>query len=269
MNNEPTTTALSTTLMKGLLVLETLARKPEPCGVSRLARDVGMTKSNVHRTLQTLAAAGYVTQTKDGGYECTLKLFELSSAIMARVDVRQVAEPFMRRLADQTQETVHLSALHGAEVIYLHKIESPQPVRAYSQVGGRAPAFSVASGKALLAYASSAVLAALPSPLPRHTRFSLANAAQLDAELATVRQRGFALNRGEWRERVCGLAAPIFDGEGTVVASIGISGPVERFQPDIERLAPVVLEAARGVSAALGFNAYSERMHASRATALR
>ncbi len=74
----------------------------------------------------------------------------------------------MRVLAEQTQETIHLSLLDRADVIYLHKIESPQPVRAYSSIGGRAPAYCVASGKALLAYQEEA-LAHLPETLPLHT----------------------------------------------------------------------------------------------------
>lgn len=69
-------------------------------------------------------------------YECTLKLFELASSILRRMDVRQVAEPFMHSLAETTLETIHLSVLDRAEVIYLHKIESPQPVRAYATIGG-------------------------------------------------------------------------------------------------------------------------------------
>lgn len=246
---------MDSTLLKGLRVLEHLANSREPRGVSELARVLELNKSNAHRTLQTLAAAGFVRTTGGGAYECTLKLFELASAVLSRIDVRQVAEPFMRDLAERTQETIHLSLLDKAEVIYLHKIESPHPVRAYSSIGGRAPAYCVASGKALLAYQDGDALRHLPDPLPAHTARTITTQALLRRELERVRVQGFAVNRGEWREAVCGLAAIVHDAVGRPVASIGISGPADRLQPAVlHRFSDVVVETARGLSRALGHN---------------
>src|SRR5690606_14975150 len=221
---------MDSTLLKGLTVLEVLAKSQRPRGVSDLARELQLTKSNVHRTMRTLVAAGYVRPV-DGAYECTLKLFELASSVLSRVDVRSAAEPYMNALARETEETVHLATLDGLEVIYLHKIESPQPVRAYSTIGGRAPAHCVATGKALLAYQDDATLAALPAELPRHTAKTVTTRDALLAELATVRRQGYAVNRGEWRETVCGLGAVVFDANARPTAAIGISGPADRLRP--------------------------------------
>ena len=181
---------MDATLLKGLRVLETLARSPGPRGVSDLARELELTRSNVHRTLRTLATAGYARQgDHPGTYECTLKLFELSSAVMERVDVVRCAERHMQLLAEITQECVHLAALSGKEVVYLHKIESPQPVRAYSSIGGRAPAHCVASGKALLATLTEARLdEALGDELERWSERSITDRGRLSAELATIRE---------------------------------------------------------------------------------
>ena len=245
---------MDSTLLKGLTVLEHLAASEAPRGVSELARALDLTKSNVHRTLQTLVAAGYVRANPTGTYECTLKLFELASSVLARVDVRQVAERFMRSLADQTQETIHLSLLDGAEVIYLHKIESLQPVRAYSSIGGRAPAYCVASGKALLAYQEEA-LSHLRDPLPAYTTRTVTSLDVLRRELEQVRVQGFAVNQGEWRDGVCGLAAIVHDAMRKPIASIGISGPADRLDPAaLRRFSDVVVDAARGLSRALGYN---------------
>ncbi|WP_238258364.1 IclR family transcriptional regulator [Methylobacterium gnaphalii] len=237
-----------------MTVLERLAASEAPRGVSELARSLGLTKSNVHRTLQTLVMAGYVRATAAGTYECTLKLFELASSVLARVDVRHVAEPFMRSLADQTHETIHLSLLDKAEVIYLHKIDGAHPVRAYSSIGGRAPAYCVASGKVLLAYQEQA-LVHLSDPLPAHTSRTITSLDTLRQELEQVRVQGFAINRGEWREGVCGLAAIVHDAMGKPAASIGISGPADRLDPAaLRRFSDVVVDAARGLSRALGYN---------------
>lgn len=243
------------TLLKGLRVLETLAASPQPMGVTAVSRALDLTKSNAHRTLQTLTTAGYVrTHPESGTYECTLKLFEISSSVIARLDVRQLADPYMQRLAGETRESIHLSVLAGMEVIYVNKIESPQPVRAYSAIGGRAPAHCVASGKALLAWQAEHVLADLPEDLARWTPHSLTGRDALLEDLAETRRRGFSINRGEWRDAVGGVASPVFDAHGVPVASLGISGPLERLSLSTLRgHAPVVIDTARALSRALGY----------------
>jgi len=78
--------------VKGLRVVETLAKHPHLSGVTELARHLGLTKSNTHRLLQTLVASGYVRNLEQGGrYELTLKLWELGAAIVDRLDLKTVA----------------------------------------------------------------------------------------------------------------------------------------------------------------------------------
>lgn len=259
-NTGTTEPQLNTTLVKGLSLLEALARSPSPRGVSDLARELGLAKSNVHRTLQTLISTGYVCPASTAGkYVCTLRLFELASALMSRVDVRQEADPYMQALARTTRETVHLSVLDGTEIIYLHKVESPEPVRAYSTIGGRAPSHCVASGKALLAYQDDTFLAHLPAHLQSFTTHTITDRTALLHELADVRRQGYALNRGEWRESVCGLAAIVFDAAQRPVAAIGISGPVQRLgSARLRGYRGAVIDNARGVSTALGCTDYPD-----------
>ena len=243
------------TLIKGLDVLEALAQSDSARGVSELARELGLTRSNVHRTLQTLCAAGYVRQVEaSGDYECTMKIPRIAAAILGRVDMKRAAEPFMQALARISQETVHLSVLDDTDVFYVHKIDSPQPVRAYSEISGRAPAYCVATGKALLAFQDPSYLERFGERLRAHTPRTLATQVELRKELAQVRQQGYAVNRGEWRETVGGLAAPIFDAHRRPLAALGISGPLERLRaPQLKSLTPEVLRAARGISEALGY----------------
>lgn len=137
------------TLLKGLMVLEAVTDVDNPPRtIDALAARVGLTRSNTHRTLQTLIHAGYVIKDDEGGgYRGAVRLFELAARQLAQLDVRKLAAPYMRTLADQTGETVHLSVLDGFDVVYVDKIDSPQPIRAYSMIGGRAPAYAVATGK--------------------------------------------------------------------------------------------------------------------------
>ncbi len=244
------------TFVKGLNLIEVLAVSQEPRGVTSLSREIGLTKSNVHRLLTTLASRGYVRRIDgNSNYELTSKIWELGVLVRSRMDLVKVSRQAMAALADSTGEAVHLSALDGYEVLYLDKIESRQPIAAYTRVGGRAPAWAVATGKAMLAHTVSGA-GVLASSLERFTPATLANVASLDREFATIRVQGYAVNRGEWREGVFGIAAPVWDATGQVVGAIGISGPGTRFKPrQIKPWAAAVVAAAASISRALGGSA--------------
>lgn len=225
-----------------------------PRTIDELAGELELTRSNVHRTLQTLAHANYLAKDASGSYHPTLKLFELGAAQLSRFDVRTYAPPFMRDLAEKTGETVHLSVLDGFSVVYIDKIDSPQPVRSYTAIGGRAPAYAVATGKALLAHQADGYLERHAKELKRHTPATVASLPVLREELAKVLRLGYAVNRGEWRQSVGGVAAPIFNGLSQVVAALGISGPLERLGVSkLKDMAPVVKQHAADLSRAMGY----------------
>lgn len=243
-----------TTLLNGLRLLEALAASRQPRGVTQLAEELGIVKSNAHRLLQALASKGYVRQdSASARYACTLKLWGLATSVSERFDVAIVARPHIAELARRTKETVHLSVLEDGDVVYLDKIDSPQPVRAYSRVGGRAPAYCVATGKALLAFAPRDVLDNVSRKLKQHAPHTITDRKALERELLRVRDLGYAVNRGEWRESVGGIAAPIFGPSEQAVAAVGISGPVERLSVSrLREFAPHVVVAAENISRALG-----------------
>lgn len=249
---------MDATLLKGLTALETLARLGRRCGISELMDELGLPKSNVHRTLATLSAAGFVDQDGDGKYGCTLKLFELGSLITDSIDVRESSIPAMERLSENTKEAVHLAVLDGAEVIYLNKIESPQPIRAYTRVGGRAPAHAVASGKALLAYQTFQYLHSQDFSYQEFTDNTIKTLEDLETQLTKIRELGHAVNQGEWRKEVGGVAAAIFDHENRPVAAIGVSGPMARIEQYLKSNTESVCEAAKEVSMLIGCSAYEQ-----------
>lgn len=244
------------TLLKGLAVLEAIAEMQGQARViDDVAQRVGLTRSNTHRTLQTLIHAGYVERdAADGSYRSTMKMFAMGLHRLDQQDVRKLAPPHMATLARDTGETVHLSVLDGMNVIYIDKIDSVQPIRAYSMVGGRAPAYAVATGKALLAAQPANYLDAHPGELARHTPVTITDHALLRSELAKAARLGYAVNRGEWREGVGGVAATVFNGLERPVAALGISGPLDRLTAArMKEFAPRVMDAAAQISRALGY----------------
>lgn len=248
---------MDSTLAKGLSVLEWLARAGRDCRVSEVAQAFGVPRSNAHRTLQTLVECGWAAQDPaSSSYRVSMKLFELGAQAGAAADVPALLRPLLARLAQDSGETIHLATLDGAEILYLDKFDSPLPVAAYSRIGGRAPAYCVASGKALLAaqQPDADALRALLGPLVAHTPKSITDHAVLLAELARVRTRGFAENREEWRTGVCGLGAPVFDARGQAVVAVGMSVPSIRFaRAQARALSEMLQSCARQASHMLGY----------------
>ena len=244
---------MNNTLIKGLKLLELLARQGKPVGVSELAVMMSSPKSGVHRLLQALVEMGYVKRSDAGAYLISIKLWELGSAALPGLDLRRYADAVMEGLMQEAGESVHLSVLDHYEVVYVHKVESANPVRAYTQIGGRAPAFCVATGKAMTAFKSLAWLTEASQSLVRFTPRTIVKQDAFLAEMQKIKKLKFAINRGEWRESVHGLAAPILDSSGSVIAAIGVSGPANRLPlAKLKEMASLVTDAADALSVNLG-----------------
>jgi DNA-binding IclR family transcriptional regulator len=239
------------TLAKGLIVLEALIQRGEPCGVSDLAVALGMSKSNAHRLLNTLVETGFVNAI-DGRYEASLKVWELGTHVIKNYDVRDLARPAMTRLVRETAEGVRLTVLDpkSLEVVYIDKIDSPQDVRPFSEVGGRAPAHCTSNGKILLAYQDERFIKRVSRKLKAYTQWTITDPDAFMRELKKARTDGFALNSREYSPQVSGVAAPIFDGDHTVIAALSIAAPADRMRPPVLRKVTAVLcDAAASVSA--------------------
>jgi IclR family KDG regulon transcriptional repressor len=245
---------MNNTLLKGLSVLELLARTDRPLSLTQIGRELGMAKSNVHRLMQALVETRFVLRDEaTGTYAPSIKVWELGSAVLGKLDLRRHAEQQMDSLMERTGESVHLSVLDGIEVVYVHKIDSANPVRAYTQIGGRVPAYSVATGKAQLAFSSEHLIRSACDALRPHTPRTFVDRAEFLKELRKVGLRGYAINRAEWREGVWGLAAPVMDVRGFVIAAVGISGPAARFRRGVmAEWAAAVTATAADISDGLG-----------------
>ena len=113
------------TLIKGVNLLQLVVESGRSWSVSSMAKALGIPPSNVHRTLQTWCELGFMTQSDlTSEYHCTLKLFEWGCRVADGFDVRRLAREHLLHLAQISQETIHLSVLEGAEIVYLDKIDS-------------------------------------------------------------------------------------------------------------------------------------------------
>lgn len=248
------------TVVKSLCMLERMIEIGRPMGVTELAVATRLQKSNVHRILSTLRHLGYVRSNPDSSYEPTLRVWELGQRVHARMDLPAAARPHLQRLVQETDETAHLAVFDGHEVVYLETIETANLVRAHTPLGGRAPAYCTASGKSLLCGQPPSVVLEVALRSVRHTASTLTTLADLAQALKQVRERGYATSVGEFRDNVVGIAAPVLNRRGDVVAAVGIAGPLDRLKATrVRQLAPAVMGAARDISAALGADVGAER----------
>lgn len=240
--------------VKGLRVLEALAKSDTPRGVAELSRELDMTKSNVHRLLSTLVSQSFAQRNAaNGTYEASIKLWELGSHVAGRLDVRKIAAPHLAELKNRTGETAHLSILDGYNMVYIDRVETDQYVRTYGRIGARAPAHCTGTGKVMLAHAAPEIVAAALKDLERFTPRTITSVAAMKTELNRVREQGYAVTKEEWRSGVWSIAAPIFGPTGAVVAGIGISGPADRIRPRLlKEFKPIVMATAAAVSERMG-----------------
>lgn len=240
--------------LKGLAALDHLAQSDTPLGVTRLADLMGITKSNAHRLLAALVAAGFAEPTVPrGSYVPTLKLWRLGARIVARLDVKAIAAPHLARLVAETGQTANLSVLDGPSMVYIDRVETDSYVRAYNRIGDLHPAHCTGTGLALLAHAPAETVAQAAVQLHPHTPATITDPARLEARLAEIRHLGVAVTRAEFRPGINSIAAPIRGAHGRVIAAIGISGPADQLRPArIRALVPTVAAAAAKVSRLLG-----------------
>ncbi|MGE5509259.1 MAG: IclR family transcriptional regulator [Chitinophagales bacterium] len=243
-----------------LAILETLATHPGPVPLSVLAREVGLNVSTVHRLLHTLMGRGFVQQEADSGrYKLGLKVFELGTAALAALDVRQVGRAFLEEIVRATNETANLVVLDQHEVVYVDQVESSRQVKMSARIGSRAPLHCTGAGKAILAHLPPAERDALLERLNlvRRTARTLVDVGDLRRDLTETARRGYSLDLEEMEDGVRCIAAPVRNSFGRVVAAISVSGPSSRLSDEYleAKLIPMVKGAAAQLSARLGYSA--------------
>jgi len=196
-------------------------------GLSEISHRVGLPKSTVHRLANQLCAVGWLER-NSGGYRVGLKLLELGSVALQRTGLREVAFRHLHSLALRTGLAVHLGILDEGEVVYLDRVMTTR-VALPTRVGGRAPAYCTAIGKAMLAFEAPASQASALTGMRRRTDFTIVEPRALQAVLDSVRQTGIAYDREEAYRGLGCVASPIRSGE-RVIGAVSVTGPVARIR---------------------------------------
>jgi DNA-binding IclR family transcriptional regulator len=238
---------------RAFTVLDTLAEGGE-LGTNEIARRTGMTPSTVSRQLGTLAASGLVERVASSGrYRLGLRIVHLANALLARLDVREVARPHLIALVEETGETATLSVPGDEDAITVDFVPGRHQVQPVSRLGRPSIAHATSAGKVMLAFSGRE----LPEgPLRAYTSRTITDPRRLAAEIGLVRERGYATAVGEREPDLSAIAAPIRSARGELEAIVALQGPSSRFDDEAMRRArPVLVEHADEVSRRLGWRA--------------
>jgi DNA-binding IclR family transcriptional regulator len=235
-------------------ILRLLSGRTRRLGVAELSGELELPKGTVHGILRTLQHVGFVEQDEETGkYQLGAALLHMGSSYLDGNELRTRALNWSDALAARSEESVRIGTLHENQVLVVHHVFRPDDSHQALEVGALLPAHATALGKALLAHHQ--YLAAELDGLRACTTSTITDLYRLRRELQDVRERGWAIDRGELIEGVVSLAAPIEDRRGLTVGAIGISGSADRICEDggaREDLVAYVREAARAVSRELG-----------------
>lgn len=245
-------------LHKSVALIDALSRASGPMRFVDLVQAAGLPKSTSHRLLGSLAREGLVVfDEKSQRYRLGLRIMTWAAKTWNNVEVAGVALDEMNALHAKVSEQVSLAVRDGMDVVYVRATDCNQQLNIIaSQIGDREPAHCTAVGKVMLAHLPATALDALldETSLTGFTDHTITDAAVLKEELAQIKKQGFACSDREKHDMVRGIAAPIFNFEGRVIAAINIWAPVFRIEQDVLlSWTDILIPAALSVSHKMGY----------------
>ena len=236
---------------RAIAVLDTLAEAGE-LGTNEIARRTAMTPSTVSRQLGTLAASGLVERVAaTGRYRLGIRVVHLANALLARLDVREVARPHLVALVEATGETATLSVPGDEDAITVDFVPGAHQVQPVSRLGRPSIAHATSAGKVMLAFSGRELPA---GPFRAYTPRTITDPQALAGEIERVREQGYAEAAGEREPGLTAIAAPIRSSRGELEAIVALQGPSSRFDAAaVETALPLLLERADQVSRELGW----------------
>ena len=231
-------------------VFELFGRVQQPRTLTELADQLALPKSSTFNIIETLSRRGYLYEVRRrGGYYPTQRLMQLATSILEGDPIAQRLHGELLALADETGETVLLSARDGDSVVYVDVVEAPSPVRYAARAGDRRPVFATSGGKAILSTLSATELATVLAGLSftRYRPGTLADGAALQRDLEEGRARGWFINRSEFTPDVTGIGCPL------VIArrrfGLSVAGPNYRMDGRHQAIADLIAARCTRIAA--------------------
>lgn len=231
-------------------VLEAFPRDRPTLTVGQLARRAGLPSATAYRIVAELVDLGLLERVE--GEVCVgVRLWEIASRAPRALGLREAAMPFLEDLQAVTRQHVQIGVLEGMEVLFIERLSARQSVVNFTVIGGRLPLYASSSGLVLLAHAGTELLEqVLARPRTPFTDATPVEERRLRQVLAGVRKREYAACPGFLHPDAMGIAVPVRDSAGAVVAAMGVVVPVHGASVSAHVMG--LRTASAGITRALG-----------------
>jgi DNA-binding IclR family transcriptional regulator len=235
-----------------LQVLELFSAENQEWGVTEISEALNLYKSTVFDILKTFENRGLMKKDeRSQKYQLEIKLMEIIGAILNKMNLKQVALPFMDQLSKKYDETVHLCIAVDDRALPILMIESTKILRSFISLGESVPLYCTSSGKVMLAHwpADRSEEYLQKQKLERFTEKTITDSNKLKEELRNTVARGYAIDDAEKDEGIKCVAGPIKDFNGKVIATISVSGPAVRMDKwGLDIIAKDVIDCCKTIS---------------------
>lgn len=246
---------MSQSLDRALTIISLCAERPRT--LDELAGHLDIHRSTAFRLIQTMEKRGFMRRGPDTTWQVGLGLTSMVMGALDAVELRTVAQPHLLDLSREVGHTLHLAELSGPGLVYVDKVEGRGSVRMLSWVGAPVVVHTAGVAKAILAFSRPAVRDSLLAPVrfERYTDATITDRETYLAQLALVRERGWAHDNGELEHYLNCVAVPILDSSGHARGSLSITAlrdiePLTQLQGHI----PLLREAAHQIALGMGWN---------------
>ena len=246
----------SSTIQRALDILN-LFKVHTTLSFAEIQEILGFNKSTLFRVLSTLQANKYLRKNKQGQFQLGLNVFILGNSVSREHQLKNVVSPYLERITQHLDLTVHLGILDGTDVIIIGKAEPNKRIRMVSRIGGSVPAHCTGQGKTLLAFSPKETVEKIINiqGLPRFTPHTICTADALFEELGAIRTRGYAIDNSEHERHIRCVAVPILDEAGKIEAALSITGTIFDFPDEhtIRKSVDLLQEARDNIRKELGY----------------
>jgi len=251
---------------KANMIFSFLMQHPEGASLKETSTILGIPKSTAHRLLISLSELDYIEHdTHSGHFFLGPKLLSLSRAAERRLNINRISTPYLEELSTRTRETVKLSIIRHQKVYVINTVLSPRIMKITVESGTIFPPHIGAAAKLLLSsLPDEEIDEYLEQELEEYTVNSVTDKGMLKEEISVIRAEGVARDRQEETIGISGIAAPVRDAFGGIVAAVSI--PFLSALRTEEELLPPLMECVDGISRRLGFYKHDEQSSSAQPT---
>lgn len=239
---------------RGLSVIHSFGPNSPSQTLSQVAEATGLDRAGARRFLLTLEKLGYVRR-EGRSFHLTPRVLELGYSYLSTLPLRSIAEPIVRELVQEVNESSSISVLDGGDIVYVVRVPVKKIMTITLSVGSRVPAYCSAMGRVLLGGLpkSQTALILKDSIINRYTRYTMTSRPEIMKVIAADHAKGWSMCNQELEEGICSLAVPIMDRESRIVAAMNITANLSRTTPSemVSKFLPCLRRAAERINSAI------------------